>query len=142
MNIVEKDNRPLIRIGYWEFLDRFNKISGPLLEFFIGDDVKIFFRMIDKKHEKIDIQEDPYSLENINITVILKTGYWGNDEDKFIYTVSNGLEIISEETGYFCLNIPKIDTSKFEPGHYLMYVVFGKDGETRTVLKDFIEFLQ
>ena len=104
----------------------------------------IFFRIIDKKHTKVDIEESPYDIANVTIKIIVKDGFWAENDTKFEYTEGAGIEVLEANKGYFKLHMSGADTAALDNHHHLFYLIFTFDstGLSRTVIKDFIEILK
>ena len=90
MNIIVKNVIPLIKIGYWRDINRYYKVTSPLLEFYKGDDIELYF-VIEEHHDPgLDPNPVPMSIEDIDIEMDIIEDQWAENDPILEYSVSGG----------------------------------------------------
>ena len=134
--------QPLIKIGYWDHLDRFSVISSPILEFYVDDDVEIYCQVSGGTHQKIDTAYSPYDLTDVDIYVNIYKGPWTEDEDiLYEFSEDDNVEKVNPTQGFFKIILENSKVRELEPGHHQFVIIFTKNDKEKVVLKNFIEII-
>lgn len=154
----------IIKLGYWQTIDRFEKIECPLLEIYHDNNATILFQLTIQDHGKIDPEHTPLDITDLDFALMIKQVYW----DEFPVNAPappplapelpvNGI-FLSTEDGTLVKENPTMGLLKaklsveqinsLSPGHHPMYLGLQAEdhpifnNSIRTILKDFIDILQ
>lgn len=133
---------PLIKLGYWRDINRYYKVSSPLLEFYKGDDIEIFFVIEEHTDPGLDPEPRPFSIVDIDIELEINAASWPDEEPVLEYSTAESTIVkVNALKGYFKLSIPGEDSDTLEAGPHVFKMFFFDDDKQVRALQDFIEIL-
>jgi len=154
----------IIKLGYWETVDRFEKIECPLLEFYHNNNASILFQLTIQQHSKIDSENLPLDITDLDFALMIKQVYWDEFPVNapappplypelpvngiYLSTVDDTLVKENPTMGLLRADLSVEQINALLPGHHPIYLglqaedhpIFGNS--IRTILKDFIDILQ
>ena len=142
MNTLVKAVSPLIRIGYWSDINRYYKISSPLLQFFQGDDIEVYVVIAEYRDPGLDLDPINLDISNVDIEVDINDSSWAQDDAKLEYTEGNGKVVkVNPAKGYFKFLISSEDSSSLKEGAHVFKIFFYDNDKQTRIYQDFFEIL-